>query len=62
MALYRHETLTIKSTIQKQHLTKYFEQDGILKFQGRFARDNPVKVVNLDNIPFLDSHLITDPI
>jgi len=62
MALYRHETLLIKNIIQKHRLTKYFEQDGILKFQGRFSRDNPVKFINLDNIPFLDSNLITDPI
>ena len=61
-ALYRHETLIIKNTFQKDKLLKCFEQDCILKFQGRFARDNPVKFVNLDNIPFLDSHLITDPI
>ena len=62
MTLHRHETLMIKNVIQKQRLLKYFEQNGILKFQGRFARDNPVKFINLDNIPFLDSHLITDPI
>ena len=62
LALYRHETIMIKSTIHKQRLVKYFEQDGILKFQGRFSKDNPIKFVNLDNVPFLDSHLITDPI
>ena len=62
MALYRHETLMIKSVIQKQRLLKHFEQDGIIKFQGQFAQVNPVKFVNLDNICFLDSHLITDPI
>ena len=62
ITLYRHETMMIKNTFQKQRLLKFFEQDGILKFQGRFAQDNPVKFVNLDNIPFLDSHLITDPI
>lgn len=58
MALYRHETMMIKNSIPQQRLVKYFEQDGILKFQGCFSRDNPVKFVNLDNIPFLDSHLI----
>ena len=62
LALYRHETLMIKNSIKKQNLEKYFEQDGILKFQGRFARDNPVRFTDLDSIPFLDSHLITDPI
>ena len=62
ITLYRHETMMIKNCIQKQRLVKFFEQDGILKFQGRFAKENPVRFADLDNIPFLDSHLITDPI
>ena len=52
----------IKNSIKKQNLERYFEQDGILKFQVRFARDNPVRFADLDSIPLLDSHLITDPI
>ena len=62
LTLYRHETIMIKSNTKKEKLVKFFEQDGILKFQGRFAKDNPIRFVNLDNIPFLDSHLITNPI
>ena len=54
--------MMIKSSIKKHNLLKYFDQDGILKFQGRFAKNNPVKFIDLDNIPFLDSHFITDPI
>ena len=62
LALYRHETIMIKNNTKKEKLIKFFEHDGILKFQGRFAKDNPIRFINLDNIPFLDSHLITDPI
>ena len=40
-------------------MNNYFLKDGIYYHQGRFTADNPFRFKDLDQVPFIDAHIIT---
>ena len=60
--LFRYETNVIKESLAPKQLVKYKETEGILYFTGRLTKDNPFTFVDLDKIPFLDTHEFSGPI
>ena len=54
--LCRYETAVIKKTLKPQQVQRYQEVDEILYFFGRLTREAPFRTVDLDQVPFLDTH------
>ena len=59
--LFKYESRVIQKSYNKKQLNKYFLKDGIYYHQGRFTIDNPFRFKDLDQVPFIDAHIITGP-
>jgi len=60
--MFRYETSVVKESLSPKQLAKYREHNGILYFTGRLTKENPFTFVDLDKIPFLDTHEFSGPI
>ena len=56
---FKYESRVIQKSYNKKQLNKYFFKDGIYYHQGRFTADNPVRFKDLNQVPFIDAHIIT---
>ena len=53
--LFRYESVVIKSSLPKNKLSTFIEEEDILYYRGRFDEDNVFTQVDLDKVPILDA-------